>query len=40
MAGGISITEVAEQVGISNPKYFSRVFKEFYGVSPRDYLAK
>ncbi|MCD8193144.1 MAG: ATP-binding protein [Tannerellaceae bacterium] len=40
VAGGISITEVAEQVGISNPKYFSRVFKEFYGVSPRDYLAK
>ncbi len=40
LAGGISITEVAEQVGINNPKYFSRVFKEFYGVSPRDYLAK
>ncbi|MCC8155578.1 MAG: response regulator [Tannerellaceae bacterium] len=40
LAGGLSITEVAEQVDIDNPKYFSRIFKEFYGVSPRDYLAK
>lgn len=40
LAGGISITEAADRVGINNPKYFSRLFKEFYGVSPRDYLAK
>jgi len=40
LSGEHSVTEVAFQVGIDNPKYFSRVFKEFYGVSPREYLAK
>ncbi len=40
LSGKHSVTEVAFQVGIDNPKYFSRVFKEFYGVSPREYLAR
>jgi len=34
------LTDVAFKVGIDNPKYFSRIFKEFYGVSPKEYLAK
>ncbi|MCD8166185.1 MAG: ATP-binding protein [Bacteroides sp.] len=40
LSGRFSVTDVAFQVGIDNPKYFSRVFKEFYGVSPKEYLAK
>lgn len=34
------IREVAEQVGIEEPFYFTRKFKEYYGVSPREYAAK
>ncbi len=40
LSGRYSVTEVAFQVGMDNPKYFSRVFKEFYGVSPKEYLAR
>lgn len=29
--------EIAEAVGYDNPKNFSRSFKQFYGVSPREY---
>ena len=39
-SGEYSVTNVAFKVGIDNPKYFSRIFKEFYGVSPKEYLAK
>ena len=40
LSGEYSVTDVAFKVGIDNPKYFSRIFKEFYGVSPKEYLAK
>lgn len=36
--GKYSIAEVSTMVGIDNPKYFSRIFKEYYNVSPKNYL--
>ncbi len=33
----ISISEVSEKVGFSNPKYFAKVFKLHFGMSPKDY---
>ena len=33
-----SVTEVAEMVGVSDPKYFTDVFKKFYGVPPSTYM--
>lgn len=32
--GAYTVTEVAEQVGISDMKYFSKLFKRYTGVSP------
>lgn len=40
LSGKHSVADAAFEVGIDNPKYFSRIFKEFYGVSPKEYLAK
>ena len=33
-----NVTEIALEVGYSNPSHFSRVFKEYFGVSPKEYL--
>jgi len=33
-----NLTEIALSIGISNPSYFSRCFREFYGVSPKDFM--
>lgn len=33
-----NITEIAYQVGFSNPKYFSTCFREKFGVSPKTYF--
>ncbi len=33
-----NLTEIALSIGISNPSYFSRCFREFYGVSPKDFI--
>ena len=33
----LSIQEVAEQTGYSNPLTFSKVFKNAYGLSPKNY---
>ncbi|HAM08917.1 MAG TPA: hypothetical protein DDY34_11205 [Bacteroidales bacterium] len=32
-----SLLEIALMVGFSNPSYFAKCFREYYGVSPRDY---
>ena len=37
---GCSIQEVSNSVGFEDPFYFSRVFKEVMGVSPRQYAAQ
>lgn len=36
----IRIAEVAYMVGFSDPKYFSKSFKEYHGISPSDVLKK
>ncbi|MFA9370880.1 MAG: two-component regulator propeller domain-containing protein [Labilibaculum antarcticum] len=36
--GKCNISEAAYRTGFSNPAYFSRRFKEFFGKSPRDYF--
>lgn len=33
----ISVAEVAYQVGISEPHYFTRIFKQQFGISPKKY---
>lgn len=40
ITGKYSIAEVSTMVGIDSPKYFSRIFKEYYHVSPKNYLNK
>jgi AraC-like DNA-binding protein len=37
LRGGSPVTEVAALVGFDNPKYFSTVFKKYFGVSPSKY---
>lgn len=36
----ISIKEVAYNLGYSNPLYFSRIFKNYHGISPNKYKKK
>ncbi|WP_319591795.1 two-component regulator propeller domain-containing protein [uncultured Draconibacterium sp.] len=35
-----SISEIAFKTGFNDPKYFSRIFKKFYGSSPSDFSKK
>ncbi|MCB0589362.1 MAG: response regulator, partial [Phaeodactylibacter sp.] len=35
----VNISEVAYKTGFSDPKYFSRLFKKFYGMPPSDYAS-
>lgn len=37
-AGKMGITEIAVEVGFSSSSYFTRVFRDEVGVSPRDYV--
>ena len=39
MAGNHLVKEVADQVGIDDQYYFSRSFKQFFGVSPKNFTA-
>jgi AraC-like DNA-binding protein len=32
-----NISQVAAEVGITNPSYFTKCFRKIYGVSPMDY---
>lgn len=34
------IADVAFKVGFNDPKYFSRMFRKFYGMSPSEFLSK
>lgn len=34
----LSIAEIAFNSGFNDPKYFSRIFKKFYGYSPSNYI--
>ena len=34
---GVSVAEAAEMTGFDNPKYFSTVFKKYFGISPSKY---
>ncbi|HYQ57790.1 MAG TPA: helix-turn-helix transcriptional regulator, partial [Draconibacterium sp.] len=34
-----SISKIAYQVGFNDPKYFSRLFKKFYGMNPSDLVS-
>lgn len=36
----VAISDVAHKVGFATPKYFSRCFKEKFGVLPKDYRTK
>jgi AraC-like DNA-binding protein len=36
----LSIASVAYEVGFNNPTYFSKVFKEAYGMLPSEYVAE
>jgi AraC-like DNA-binding protein len=36
----LTVSEVAYQVGFNNPKYFSRYFKEEFGLLPSVYAEK
>ena len=36
--GDLSIKQIAYSVGFSNSKYFSTVFKKYYGLSPTEFL--
>ena len=38
--GKIRVSEVAYMVGFSDPKYFSKRFKEFFGASPSHFIKK
>ncbi|WP_321370016.1 two-component regulator propeller domain-containing protein [uncultured Draconibacterium sp.] len=35
-----TISEIAFQTGFNDPKYFSRIFKKFYGASPSEFTKK
>ena len=35
-----SVTSVASAVGIDDPNYFTRLFKRFFNMSPREYKRK
>ena len=40
ISNNLSITACAEYVGFSSTSYFIKKFKEYYGKSPKKYLAE
>ncbi len=39
LSTGLSVTEVAGLVGIESPSYFGRLFKQYVGITPRDFAS-
>lgn len=37
IGGALRLSDVAEQVGFSDPGYFSKSFRKFFGISPSEY---
>jgi AraC-like DNA-binding protein len=35
--GNLTVSQVAYECGFTDPAYFSRVFKEYYSVAPKDF---
>ena len=35
----LSVSEIAFKMGFSSPSYFTQSFREFYGVTPKEYVA-
>ena len=35
---GINVSEVGDAVGLNNPSYFAKCFKEFYHCTPTEYV--
>ena len=38
--GSLQLVEVAEQTGFASYSYFSKAFKQHFGVTPKEYQAK
>ncbi len=36
----LSVSEIAEKVGYGEPGYFSRCFRKYYGITPREFAAQ
>jgi YesN/AraC family two-component response regulator len=36
--GVLSITEISYKVGFSYPSYFTKCFKEYFGVTPSEFI--
>ena len=36
----LTLNEIAQKLGYSSLKYFSKVFKQYYGISPKEYRDK
>lgn len=40
LAGNLSIAEIASKSGFSTPSYFSTAFRDWFGMTPSEYIAK
>lgn len=38
--GNLNISQISFECGFNDPKYFSKAFKKFYGVTPKKYMEK
>lgn len=40
LQSGMKVSEAAYETGFSSPSYYSKIFKQYYGVSPQEYIDK